>query len=87
MTEPIYRRTRHNGDEQDAFSRRARRVVASLQRAGVVHATKTRAARRTRRETAAALRGARAVAPAMFAAGRALDMAGILATYDELQAV
>lgn len=87
MTEPIYRRPRHNGDEQDAFSRRARRAVASLQRAGVVHATKTRAARRARRETAAALRGARAVAPAMFRAGRALDLATILATYDEMQAV
>lgn len=49
MIEPMYRRPAKNGDEQDAFSRKARRHLACLQRAGVVHATKSLAARRDRR--------------------------------------
>ena len=43
------RRPAKNGDEQDAFSRRARRYLSVFQRAGVAHKTKTRAARRERR--------------------------------------
>ena len=55
-TQPIYRRPARNGDEQDAFSRKARRVLCCLQRAGVVHKTKTRAARRDRRAVRQLLR-------------------------------
>lgn len=56
MIEPMYRRTRRNGDEQDAFSRKARRTLCCLQRAGVVHKTKTRRARADRRATRQLLR-------------------------------
>ncbi len=55
-TEPMYRRSRRNGDEQDAFSNRARRALCCLQRAGVVHATKTRRARADRRAVRQMLR-------------------------------
>lgn len=56
MFEAMYRRPAKNGDEQDAFSRRARKHLACLQRAGVVHATKRTAARRDRRTSRQNLR-------------------------------
>jgi hypothetical protein len=58
MQESMHRRVRTNGDEQDAFSRSARKHLASLQRAGVVAKTKERYARRGRREVNRTLREA-----------------------------
>jgi hypothetical protein len=82
--ESMHRRAARNGDEQDAFSRSARRALCALDRAGVVHRTKIRAARRDRRSTRQALRlaghwGERT----MEAAGRA-DVAGVIDAYDML---
>lgn len=91
MTEPVYRRPAHNGDEQDAFSRSARRVLCPLQRAGIVHKTKTRAARRTRHAVAQDLRTAartHASIVGALVAGRLTverDVADLLATYDAME--
>ena len=43
------RRRRHDGDEQDAYSRRWRKMIAALARAGVVRKTKRRTHKRERR--------------------------------------
>jgi hypothetical protein len=58
MQESMYRRPRKNGDEQDAFSRSARRHLAQLQIPGVTAKAKDRYARRTRRGARRTLRDA-----------------------------
>lgn len=91
MIENMYRRPRHNGDEQDAFSREARKNgPVALGRAGVVHKTKTRAARRT---TAEQLRTAaraheslvNALVDGRLDVNRIEDYAILLAAYDDFE--
>lgn len=85
-TEPMYRRTAKDGDEVDAFSREARRHLCALQRAGVVHRTKTRAARRTRRDTRQALRVSAAGHQAMvrYLSTGGVDFTTLAEDYDRL---
>jgi hypothetical protein len=81
MTEPIYRRAAKDGDEVDAFANDPNGPVA-LDRAGIRHATKTRASRRYRRIERQHLRdAAHWGAEMLHAAGRA-DVDGIVQYYD-----
>lgn len=82
--ESISRRAAQNGDEQDAFSRSARRTLCALNRAGIVHNTKMRAARRTRRESRQALRLAGNWAECSFRAAARGDFEAVLDAYDML---
>jgi len=76
--EPM-RRPAHNGDEQDAFSRLARRHgPAALQRAGVVHRTKTRAARRVRHARRQELRTLARGYESMFTLARCGDAQAVV---------
>ena len=94
MIEAMYRRPRLSADEQGAFSREARKNgPVALSRAGVVHKTKTRAARRTRRTTAEKLRTAaraheslvNALVTGRLDVNRIEDYAILLAAYDDFE--
>jgi hypothetical protein len=58
MVQSMYRREKINGDEVDAFARRAYRSTR-LDRAGVRRKTKTRCCRRERHQVRQALRQGR----------------------------
>jgi len=84
--EPM-RRPAHNGDEQDAFSRTARRHgPAALQRAGVVHRTKTRAARRVRHARRQELRATARGYENLLAQASSGDLEDIMRAWDALDA-
>jgi len=83
--EPM-RRPAHNGDEQDAFSRTARRSLCALQRAGVVHRTKIRAARRARHARRQELRATARGYENLFALARTGDAQAVVDAYWALDA-